>query len=436
MTSTNSRPIFYGWYIVGIAFIANFMSTGVGFYIFNAFMKPLCDERGWTRADINLAPVIGGVVGLLGMLFYGTLVMRVGPRILMAIGAVISGVAFACLGQVSEIWHFYLFFILLFFGNGAMAGIVANTAVNNWFVLKRGKALGLATTGVSFSGAVLPFIAMILIERTDLAHAFTWIGVAIVAMAPVAWLVVRNRPEDHGMAPDGFPGRTVIEKSDEIPPADDPIMGGIEASGTLSLLESDTRLWTFPMVVRSPTFWKLGLVNAMAMMGVVAVMFQLAPRFEDIGFDKRSAMYMMSLTAFIGALGKYFWGMLCDRYDPRKVVAVLIVANGLGLGLGLIQNSFPALMLFIVIFGFAMGGVVSTGPITIAFLFGRDAYASVARFLGLVVRLQLIGYFITGLSYDRTGSYDTAYVIFIVLDLIAAALILTTKKSSIPLSKE
>ena len=111
-------------------------------------MIPICELRGWTRAQVNMGPFIGNIVGLVSMFIFGTLVMRVGPRILMTAGAVVSGTAFILLGQVDTPLHFYLLFVLLFFGNGAMAGIVGNTAVNNWFVLKRGRALGLATEAV------------------------------------------------------------------------------------------------------------------------------------------------------------------------------------------------------------------------------------------------------------------------------------------------
>ncbi len=70
-----------------------------------------------------------------------------------------------------------------------------------------------------------------------------------------------------------------------------------------------------------------------------------------------------------------------------------------------------------------MGGVLSTFPIMIASLFGRDSFASVGRILALFFLLQLLGYPIAGASFDFTGSYRTAYVIFIILDFIAAAMI-------------
>jgi MFS family permease len=104
-----------------------------------------------------------------------------------------------------------------------------------------------------------------------------------------------------------------------------------------------------------------------------------------------------------------------------------MVANSLGLAIGLIKDSLPATLLFVVVFGFAMGGVATAGPVMLAHLFGRESYASVARFMGFLGRLSILGYMIARQSLKMTGSYDAAFAIFIVLNIIGAVLISTTK---------
>ena len=186
--------------------------------------------------------------------------------------------------------------------------------------------------------------------------------------------------------------------------------------------------WTLSSLIRTGAFWKIGLGFAIVLAGVSGVMAQLKPRFSDIGFDDITAMIMMSATAFLGALGKYAWGMLCDRFDSRYVVATLIIASGLGLLLSLFHGSLVALILFIIIFGFAMGGVMSTYPIIVADLFGRESFPTVLRFISLFLILELVGLIIAGQSFDRLGSYDPAYVLFIAFDIISALLILSVKR--------
>ncbi|MBW2674885.1 MAG: MFS transporter, partial [Deltaproteobacteria bacterium] len=176
MISGKSSTIYYGWYIALIGFIANFMSVGTSFYIFNAFMGPLSETYGWSRTDLNMALVLGMLAGFVGQFISGTLVMRTGPRILMCIGPLLSGVACILLGMTHVLWQFYLLYVFLFLGSMTYGGVVANTAVNNWFIQKKGKALGFASAGISFSGVILPFLAMIIILHSSISNAFLWIG--------------------------------------------------------------------------------------------------------------------------------------------------------------------------------------------------------------------------------------------------------------------
>ena len=199
-----TSTVFYGWYIVLMAFVANFMSVGTGFYLMNAFMEPLCEARNWTRTDISLAPAYATVFGLLVQMVYGTIVNRVGARVLMLFGSMVSGIAFFLLIRSETLWQFYACFIVLFIGNAAYGGIVASTAVNNWFITKRGIAMGLATSGVSFSGAVLPLVAMVMILRVGMGPASLFISLMVILVGPAAWLLVKNWPEDMGLQPDGI----------------------------------------------------------------------------------------------------------------------------------------------------------------------------------------------------------------------------------------
>lgn len=422
------KRLFYGWYVVAVAFMANFMATGSGFYIFNALMNPLCDDRGWTRTELNGAPAIGLVLGILTTPLLGTLVVRLGPRLLMTAGALVSGFSFCWMGAAATIGHFYVLFALVAFGNAAMGGIVANTAVSNWFERKRGRALGLATAGISLSGAVLPYLGMKILEWTSLASVFVWVGAWILAVSPVAWLVVRDRPESMGLSPDGGSDSKAASDGGAAIPPGCPAEEAASVGFVLAQNRGAPCPWSPSRAIRTGAFWKVGFAYALVMMGVAGVMFQLAPRFIDLGYDRRTAMLLTSAAALAGTVGKAAWGILCDWFDPRRVAAALMAMNALGLGLALLPGSPVAVALFVGIFGFAMGGVMSTFPILVADLFGRDSFAQVARFLGLLLFLNGAGYLVMGQSFDRTGTYDAAYGLFVVLDLAAAALILSVKR--------
>jgi MFS transporter, OFA family, oxalate/formate antiporter len=426
MPSLTSRPrIFYGWYIAGIAFAANFLATGTGFYAFNALLEPLCALRGWNRTDLNLAMAIGTVFGFLSQYVYGTLLIRIGVKRLMLFGAVTGGIAFILIPRVPHLWQFYLVYALLFTGNGALGGIVAGTAVNNWFVRKRGKAMGIATAGMSLSGALLPLSALMLIRNFGLSVGTLYIGAFMIVFGPIAWLVVREWPEDMGLGPDGesavFPVHSV---------------GAGDKNASWFSDPSKEAKWGIRHLVQDGTFWKLGIAFALMMNGAVGVMSQLKPRFSAIGFSDLTAMLMMGGAALAGAAGKYVWGSLCDRFDTRRVATVMALANIAGLILALFGRSTPAILLFIPIFGFSMGGIMSIYPVIVADIYGRKNFAGVLRYTSLFLMLQLFGYLIAGISFDRTGSYDAAYLIFVVFNIGAALLLISLKHNrNSPLSR-
>ena len=400
--------VYYGWYVVAVAFLANFAAAGSQFYAFNAFMLPLCELRGWTRADINLAPIIGFICGLLGQYSYGTIISITGPRRLMALGAVVSAAAFITLGQAHELWLFYIAYVMLIMGNAAMASLVANTAVSNWFVRLRGRAMGMATSGLTMAGVIIPFAAYHLLHTLGLGWAFTIIGLGIACLAPLAWLVVRDSPESCGMLPDG----------QAVPPQD---RASIKIMPQSQVPPSQ--------LIKNASFWKVGMAYGLASAGAFAVVFQLGPRFQDLGMDGDTAMIMVALTSVAGTCGKFTWGTLCDRFPPNRLAAVMFSMVGLGQLLGWVASGPITVGFFIVVFGFGMGGIMSTFPIISAWCFGRAAFASVFRLLTLFLGLQAIGYVMMGGSFSLTGSYDAAYLVFIFVDMSAAAVIVTVNPS-------
>jgi len=414
----NSKVIYYGWYVVGVAFLANFMTTGTSFYVFNAFMLPLGEVRGWTRAEMNFAPMIGFACGLLGQFTFGTLVGRLGTRRLMALGPLLASSAFMLMGQTESLGLFYFWYVLLLLGNGALGGIVASTAVSNWFESRRGKALGLATAGMSLSGVFLPPLAGALLKTAGLEAAFALIACGLLVLSPLAWLVMRDSPESQGLALEGL----------HVPPPLDPREGAGESLDSATC--GDEPLWTPRRLWASPCFWRLGTAYGLVMMGVMGVMFQLGPRFMDEGWAMEPALNLVAATALLATAGKYLWGLFCDRARPQKVVAVLMAGNAAGLGLGLCMGSVWGAAGFVLVFGFAMGGVMSTYPIITAHLFGRLSFPLVFRFLLMFMLLQAAGYLIMGQSFALFGSYDWAFVVFMALDLIAAAMVWSLPKPS------
>jgi sugar phosphate permease len=411
--------VFYGWWLVAVCFFANLIATGTHFYVINVFMDPLCQARGWTRSEINGALTAGITLGVLAQFVHGTVVMRVGSRLYMGMGAVISSLVFTALGRARSMGAFYALFMLLFFFNGAFGSIVTNTIVNNWFSKKKGRALGIATMGISLAGMVLPLAAQTMLAAFGLEGAFLGLGIVIFMAAPVCWIFIRNYPETYGLFPDGAREKEIRLVA----------TGG---RGDTAPAKAWTPLpapeWTFLALVRSPAFWLVAAAFTASTAGVVGVMSQIVPRFVDLGFQKETAVGFLSMAALAGAAGKFGWGAVCDLWDSRRVAAALMVVNALGLALGLFGSGMAGAVGFSLLYGFAMGGVLSTLPMVVADLFGRAAFTSVLRAISLLMAFQGTGYAVMGKSNALTGAYDAAYAVFIALNLLAAVLLILCKR--------
>ena len=417
--------IFYGWLVVIATLVANFMATGTFFYSFNAWLQPICELRGWSRTEINIAPSLGVIIGLFTQIFYGRLVRKYGAKPLILIGALISGASFALMGQAKTLPLFYLFAALLFISTGAFHGIVPNTAVSNWFEQKRGKALGISTAGISLSGVLIPPLSLFLLKKYDLQTMFLILGLMTwtLVISSTA-LFMKKKPEDYGMRVDGIEPDPVNGTRCQVNRTQETENKKPETGNQ----KPETVLPPLSYFLRSQGFWMIGLAFGLAMMPVVGVMIQLKPRFSDIGFSDQMAMAMMALTALLGTAGKYGWARLCDSYDDRKVIAVMILCQIIGLLILLIGKSPILLFLFIILFGFGMGGVMSTLPVVVASFFGRENFPKVYGYISLFLLLQIGGYLLMGRSFDLFGSYNYAYLAFIIINTIALILILLAKR--------
>lgn len=402
------------------------ISVGTGFYAMNALMEPFCEKFAWSRTEINVSMSIAGMLIFLCQPFYGLLVIKYGSRCLMTIGPIFGCLAFYFLGKVDSLLFFYIVYSILILSNGAYGGIVSSTAVSNWFVQKRGKALGFASAGQSMGGAVMPLLTMFLILGLGMGAAFTIIGACMLAFSPLAWAAIRDRPEHYGLEPDGL-----ISSARQYLAINPGARPGLKVAGIepKSLeRQGDQAQWGLVSLTRTRNFWLIGLSFGLMMVSVAGVMSQLKPRFSDMGFSPLHAMLLVSATALAGALGKYTWGFFCDHFRPQRVVCFMAMSSAASLILVLTGQKMIFVMLFVIIYGFSMGGVLSTYPIVIAHFYGRTAYPYVARFLSLFFALEIIGYPILGQSYDRFGSYDFAYGFFVFLNVIAGILVINVKK--------
>jgi MFS family permease len=391
---SNRRGLFLGWQMVAVSFFVDFLAVGFFFYSYGVFYKALTADFGGSRFGVGMGLFLANVVGALLAPFLGRALDRYPVRRIMLAGATAVSLGYLLLSRIGEQWQFLLIMGTLFaVGMSTMGGLSTAKLVANWFELRRGTALGLATTGISLSGFVMPGVATLLIAEQGWRGGFAIYGIlTLVLVVPVVWRFVVNRPEDLGMRPDG----------------DDPIEIGEPRP------EGDVAEWRTREILRSRNFWAIALPFSMVLSALSALLIHLVPHVTDLGFSAERAATVLSLCAGAGVLGKIAFGSLVDRIDPRVAVWSSLGFQVAGLLLLMSADLFPWLVLAAGVFGFGMGGAVPLQGALTGQAFGRHSFGKAMGLLRpVMVPIHAAGIPFAGWIYDRTGSYDLAFQIFL-----------------------
>lgn len=410
MTTDKSKN-FYGWRMVNIAFVVDFIAVGFFFYSYGVFFKELANEFGGSRLQAALGLTIANAVAAIASPYLGKALDKYPIRLLMAAGATIVSIGFILLSQITAQWQFYLIlatFIAL--GTSTMGGLAASKLVANWFVIRRGTALGIATMGISLSGLVMPILATWLISELGWRGAFIAYAVATFSIiVPLVILFVINRPEDINQHPDGLSIPLTTE------------------SATHS---NSITTW---QLLKTPSFWILAFTFGLILSSLSPILTNLIPYLTDMGITAYKAASVLSLSAGAGVLGKLFYGWLVDSLDDaRTAVIASIIAQLLGVILFINTSEYSLIILGAMVFGFGMGGVVPLQATIAGHLFGRECFGKAMGLLRPVMMpIHLIGLPLSNWLFDHYGDYQIAFQVSIAAYILAILIVSSLKYNSL-----
>jgi cyanate permease len=411
VTPPRTTRLFYGWWIVLVAFVCHGVNTGIIFYTWGVFLTPLAATFGGRGPVANGFSVLQFAAATYS-LGVGRVVDRRGARPVEMFGALMLAFGYLCLARVESLPALYCCLggpIAL--GSTCIGHLPNNAAVARWFVRRRGQALGLATAGISAGGIVFVPLAQHLILRYGWRRAAAILGVtvAVVVLPPVA-LLMRRDPSDLGLRPDGLPPLTTD-------PAD------------LRAVEREVERSVRPEVAfRQANFWLLAAAFSLTMAGIAAVLLYQVPMLLDRGFSETLASVLLGATAAMGVVGKLGFGALLDRFDQRRVAATCFCLQSAGVVLLWRARSPTLLACYVLLYGYAMGGNATLIASLNGAVFGRLHYAAIAgRMSPFLVLAQAIGVPATGYLRDATGSYGPALAAVAAAGLVAAVVVLRVR---------
>ncbi|HWT05953.1 MAG TPA: MFS transporter [Xanthomonadales bacterium] len=390
------RP-FYGWTIVVALGVTTILSYGTNQYLFGLLVEPLAREFGWDKASIGLA--YSGVVLVSGLagLGLGPILDRLGARMLLATGSLINGLALLALAHVHGLAAFDL---LWAFGFGLGSALtfypVTMTVVANWFARRRTQAFSLLSFMGAFSSTITYPIAGVLIANFGWREAVTILGIVQLLVAlPLHVLVVRRRPEDIGLHPDGAP-----------------------SAGTST---PDSGI-AYHAAMGSTAFWLLTIALALGAFASTGMVLEQVAYLIARGYAPAFAAALVGLFGLAYLPGRAFIAWSGERTSLALLFAAAFALQAVGIVVLVKAPSLPGVIAYVCTFGAAYGATFPLRGALMAQRFGRRAYGAIIAAQGVPVGIgAALGPVVVGRLIDAQG-YGAAFAACIAA-LVAAAVI-------------
>ncbi|MEE8465499.1 MAG: MFS transporter [Dehalococcoidia bacterium] len=401
-------PFYYGWLILAITSLGTFAASGLTQVVLGGVQVYITDDTGWEKGSLALASSLGTWSSGIVAPFIGRLADRIGPRWLMPGGLVIAGVCYFVLAGGDAVWQFYAGFVIgRMMVNSTLIGLVPRTAAVNFFRRRRNMALAMVSIFRPTAGAINIQIISILAVRQGWRAAYRYMGVLSLILILPMMLLMRRRPEDIGLLPDGAS-----------PEQDQAFGRGARARPVTTEFS-----WTAKEATRTRAFWLLVTITFLGTMASSATGFSLVPYLvEDAGLSIVGAAGVLSLGTFL-AVANLVWGYLADRITPRWCLMIMMVGAG-GMTAFLISvESMGAALVFAVVWGVFSGGLGSLENMVLAEYFGRGSFGTI---LGIFSPMQMIalglGPALASTVRALAGNYDVLYAAMAVAYLVSAVL--------------
>jgi len=397
-----NRRIFYGWWIVAVCLLVLTVHSGCAFYSFAVLNKTLVEALGTSRA------VVGGAVSLylltLGLTapLVGKLTDRYGPKRVVLWGSAIAGAGLMLLTLTTAVWNLYILYIVVGIGMCGAGVVPVSVAVSNWFTKRRGTAMGIAMLGIALGALLLASLTSYLAAALSWRVAFFALGLlALILVIPGVGFVMRTRPQDMGLLPDG-------EK---------PLAAEALAAAPHAEAASDPQAgaWSLARALRSPAYWLVVAAFFLVSVAIAGVLQHEVAFLNDMGISMAVAGVALSVTGGMGGLGKLSFGFIADRIRPRYTAILCFALQIVGVVLLMLTQTTAMVWAFVIVFGFAMGGQIALQPLVTGELFGLASFGAVFSGVALGAAAgSALGPIMAGWIFDAWGSYYLAFLAFII----------------------
>jgi MFS family permease len=403
---------FYGWVVVAVAFVSMGIAVNTR-TAFSLLYPPILDEFGWERGATAGAFSLGFLASTAAVPLIGMMIDRYGPRLVLPLAGLLMAAGLIGVTFVSTPLQFSLTIGLLTVGGSMPLTYIGHSMfLPNWFVRNRGLAIGIAFSGVGVGSILMLPLLQAVIEASGWRVACEIMAGLCVLLVPLNFLFQRKSPESVGLLPDG-------ERSGS--------EGRKPAPSTVVDQAWVDRDWTLALAMRTPRFWWVAVAFFCALYAWYTVQVHQTRYLADVGFGAGEAAFALGLVGLFGVVGQIWIGHFSDRIGREWAWTIGMsgfIVTVLAL-LALDHNpSRPLMYLMVASQGLLGYGIASVFGAMPAELFAGRRFATIFGMLSVFGNIGAgVGPWLTGDLYDRTGSYESAFVLLVVLSVISIACI-------------
>ena len=406
--------VYYGWWVAAAGAGIQFANAATAIGILTVFVIPMSQEFGWNRTEMAGATSLGAILGAILAPFSGSLVDRFGARIILAVGGCVVVLGCLYLSTAQTLLGFYVAFTLIRISDQGLIQIGASVTASKWFLRYRGRATGLVSCGGFLGIVVVAPIVQLVIGSWGWRPA--WIVLAgmmlCIGLVPSA-LVIRRQPEDLGLALDGDPPRT--------------------QSGDKPELQRDEQLMPLRAVIRTPAFWLILVSLFLVSTATSGIGLHLVPHLIQQGLTAGAAVGAVSVMSVSGAFAALVCGVVAEKVSAKLLLTLAYALGAVSMWVLMRADTLPETYLFAVLQGSVGSGVNTLAPLMWASYYGRRTLGSI---FGLSRAAQVVGFAVgplgSAVAFDRTGTYQGAFLALALVSLAAATLLATTRRPALP----
>jgi MFS family permease len=395
------RP-FYGWTIVSISLVTLAIGFGI-WYSFSVFFVAILKEFGWDRAST------AGVFSLFMLVhsgvafFIGSLHDRFGPRKVIPLGSLLIVLGLLASSRIGSLWQLYLSFgVITAIGICTIGFVSQSILLPNWFLKKRGLALGIAMAGIGIGMQVFVPLTQYIISSWGWRAAYCLLAATVICIViPLNAMFQRRNPQEIGALPDGE--KMPMGHKDTLE----------QSTSQLSVTQDHPVQWTLASSLRTRQFWFLFLTYFFIPMAVQGVLIHQVAHVVDKGFSAARGAFFFGLAGIVGSVGKILFGHLSDRIGRDRAFTIGMGCAFLGVLslMGLRTDHGWLLYGYAVFFGLGYGSIAPIFPSRAADLFQGAHFGRIYGFIAIPGGLGgATGTWLSGKIFDLTASYKIAFL--------------------------